>query len=100
MVRSVSEQTDAVRFYDGIGREIKRSTANYVEMQSSSNWILKPIKYYIRSSVLGGEIVSEVWANGKKGKTFVRAAGSQLAYQSAYASDTAALNEAGNFRVF
>jgi hypothetical protein len=35
-----------------------------------------------------------VWANGRKVKNFVRATGSQLAYQSAYASKTAALNEA------
>ena len=35
-----------------------------------------------------------MWANGKKGKTFVRAAGTELAYQSAYSSDTAQLNEA------
>jgi hypothetical protein len=43
--------------------------------------------------VLGNEVVSQVWANGKKGKTFVRAAGSQLAYQSAY-YETSTLNEA------
>jgi hypothetical protein len=35
-----------------------------------------------------------VWANGKKGKTFVRAAGSQIAYQSADSLDTANLHEA------
>ncbi len=68
------KQTDAVRLYDGNGREIKRKTANYVQTETSSSWILKSIKYYIRSSVLCGATVSEVWANGKKGKTFVRAA--------------------------
>lgn len=94
MIRSQSDQIDAVRIYDGNGREIKRSTAHLIETQNSTYWELQPIKYYIRSSVLRNEVVSEVWANGKKGKTFVRAAGSQLAYQSAYASDTANLNEA------
>ncbi len=94
MIRSKTEQTDALRWYDGSGREIKRRTANFHETQTSLDWIIQPIKYYIRSSVLGNEVVSEVWANGKKGKTFVRAAGAQLAVQSAYGSDTANLNEA------
>ena len=93
MIRSQGE-TDASRWYDGNGREIKRLTANWVETQTSTIWELQPTKYYIRSSIMGNEVVSEVWANGKKGKTFVRAAGSQLGYQSAYGSDTATLNEA------
>ncbi len=94
MIRSKTAQTDALRRYDGNGREIKRQTANFYETQNSLNWLLQPTKYYIRSSVLGNEVVSEVWANGRKGKTFVRAAGAQLATQSAYGSDTASLNEA------
>ena len=61
---------------------------------STTGWIAQPTKYYIRSTVLGGATVSEAWANGKKGKTFVRAAGTQIARQSAYASDTATLQEA------
>lgn len=71
MVRSQTEQTDAVRFYDGNGREVKRQTANFVETQNSSNWVMKPTKYYIRSSILGNEVVSEVWANGKKEKVYI-----------------------------
>ncbi len=51
-------------------------------------------KHYVRSSVLGNEVVSEVWSNGKKAKTFVRAAGAQLAYQSAYYTESSILNEA------
>ncbi len=92
MVRSGTAYTDAVRWYDGNGREVKRQTANYDDYNNI--WSLRPIKYYVRSSVLGNEVVSEVFANGKKGKTFVRAAGAQIAYQSAHGSDTAALHEA------
>ncbi len=94
MIRSKTAQTDALRRYDGNGREIKRRIANFHETANSLDWVLQPTKYYIRSSVLGNEVVSEVWSNGRKGKTFVRAAGAQLAVQSAYASDTANLNEA------
>lgn len=42
------------------------------------------MKYYIRSSVLGGETVSEADATGKKKKTYVRAAGATLAWQTVY----------------
>ncbi len=92
MVRSASYNTDAVRWYDGNGREVKRQTANYDDYNNI--WSLRPIKYYVRSSVLGNEVVSEVFANGKKCKTFVRAAGAQIAYQSAHYSDTSPLHEA------
>ena len=84
MIRSVSPQTDALRYYDGEGREIKRKAANLLSTASSSIWQQQPIKYYIRSSVLGGATVSEVTDNGQKSKTFITAAGSQLAYQEVY----------------
>ncbi len=94
MIRSKTAHTDALRRYDGSGREIKRRIANFHETANSLDWVIQPTKYYIRSSVLGNEVVSEVRANGRKGKTFVRAAGAQLAVQSAYASDAASLQEA------
>jgi hypothetical protein len=93
MIHSTSGQSDAVRYYDGNGREIKRATTNFVETSDSAGWQAQPAKYYVRSSVLGNEVVSEVWANGKKKKTFVRAAGAQIAYQSAYYSENSPLHE-------
>ncbi|CAN5353222.1 hypothetical protein BH10ACI2_BH10ACI2_00050 [soil metagenome] len=93
MVHSVSPTTDATRSYDGDGREVKRITSNYVDLGTTASWVVQPTKYYIRSTVMGGATVSEAWANGKKGKTFVRAAGTEIARQSAYASETSSLNE-------
>lgn len=94
IARSNTSQSDAFRYYDGNGREIKRLSSHYTgEQNGQPIWTVKN-KYYIRSSVLGNEVVSEAWANGRKNKTFVRAAGAQIAYQTAYSSETASLQEA------
>ncbi|MEJ7860895.1 MAG: VCBS repeat-containing protein [Pyrinomonadaceae bacterium] len=74
-------ESDIHRYYEGGGREAKRKKLTYVENQSGSGSWAEELKYYIRSSVLGGEVVSEVNYAGKKLKTFVRAAGTVLAWQ-------------------
>ena len=90
------------RFYDGGGREGKRTSKNYVENgQGGGSWVDEPKKYYIRSSVLGGEVVSETDASGRKAKTYVRAAGATLAWQTVYYHPTTqAESEYVNFEHF
>ncbi|MGH8553036.1 MAG: hypothetical protein ACRERS_07055, partial [Methylococcales bacterium] len=77
------------RFYNGDGREVKRKKFDFTEDPNMTDWPNgtwqneDPI-YYIRSSVLGGEVISETWPAGKKKKTFVLAAGAKIATQSEY----------------
>ena len=66
MVSSVTTDNFASRFYDGNGREIKRQSFSRVETAELSYWEFREIKYYVRSSVLGGEVVSEVNGTGEK----------------------------------
>src|ERR1700752_1309370 len=64
---------------DGDGLEIKQAVVDYAEdgqtVVSSFN------KFYIRSSVLGGQVVTELWGDGRKPRTFVYAGGRVLAWQ-------------------
>ncbi len=60
------------RHLDGDGREGKRETRDSADDK---------IRYYLRSTVLGKEVVSEVTRVGKKRKTFVMASGATLATQ-------------------
>lgn len=75
------------RHYDGNGREGKRETRDYEEVEEDE-WECGPWQpgYYIRSTVLGGEVVTEVAADGSKARTFVRAAGAELAWQNGSSS--------------
>jgi len=91
LVRTRSDSADFRTYYDGDGDEIKRRTDTLND--ETGLWDAQPTKYYIRSRVLGGRVVSEVWANGKKHRSFVKGIGNQTAVQSAYASETAQLNE-------
>lgn len=80
------QNTEIRRFYDGDGREVKRNKTVYVEDPEATQypfgeWVDEPPVYYIRSSVLGGAVVSETRPTGKKKKTFVTAAGTRLATQ-------------------
>ena len=84
MISSGSNDNFASRFHDGSGKEIKRQSFSRVETETTSYWEFREIKYYVRSSVLGGELVSEVDGTGGKLKTIVRAAGATLAYQYGY----------------
>ncbi len=67
-------QVETKTVFDGAGRELK-STARYGSEPAG-------VKYYIRSSVLNGEIISEADPTGKKTKTVVHAAGAVLARQT------------------
>ncbi|CAN5407495.1 hypothetical protein BH20ACI2_BH20ACI2_14230 [soil metagenome] len=64
------------RFFDGAGREAK-STARDLQNPPDVR-----TNYYIRSTVLGGEIITVANATGRKTKTLVYAAGATLARQT------------------
>lgn len=76
------------RYQDGDGREGKRETGECASIsptepcQFSSATV--ETRYYLRSSVLGKEVISEATFNGKKSKTFVLAAGATVARQEVY----------------
>lgn len=81
----VIERNDGTNFsrtyYDGNGSPLT-SISNTGER-----------KYQIKSSVLNGQVVSQVWSNGKKYRSYVRGIGNQTAVQTAYATPSATLNE-------
>lgn len=70
------------RYYSGDGREGKR--AKQIFNGNPGYWQDLGATYYVRSSVLNGEVISEVDSTGKKVKTHVYASGSKLAVQSEY----------------
>jgi YD repeat-containing protein len=77
-----SPVSEVARFYDGDGREAKRiDRGDCPSPQNPCNEDLE-VKYFIRSSVLDKEVISEVASDGKKKKTFVMAAGAIIAWQS------------------
>ena len=81
-------ETDIYRTLDGGGREAKRKKLTWtVDYNGYGSWV-EEIKYFVRSSVLGGEVVSEVNSTGRKLKTIVRAAGATLAWQTMYHNES------------
>ncbi|MBX3297468.1 MAG: hypothetical protein KF762_17335 [Acidobacteria bacterium] len=68
--RTLSTYSDVKSYYDGNGAEIKRESSNWDDEETE--WIVQPTKYFIRSSVFGGNIISEVWASGKKHRSYVK----------------------------
>jgi YD repeat-containing protein len=79
------------RYFDGNGREGKRQERSYQETSPDNwEWYSAPPTYYIRSAVLGGEVVSDADNGGGKVRTYVRANGAELAWQNGVASSPAA----------
>lgn len=91
LVRTLTGHADSVSFYSGQGDEIKRHVRAFNEQTGA--WVAMPTKYYIRSSVLKGRVVSEVWGSGKKHRSYVKGIGGQTAVQTAYYTETSPLNE-------
>jgi YD repeat-containing protein len=72
------------RYYSGDGRETKRGKSAYWEDQNGNpHWTQLLLTYYIRSTVMGGEVISEVNSDGRKFKTYIKAAGAEIAWQAA-----------------
>jgi YD repeat-containing protein len=88
-------QSDIYRFYDGDGKEAKRETRRWIDNSYApappyGHWTQEK-SFYIRSSVLGGEIISEAGTTGRKLKTYVKANGTTLATQNVFANAAQAL---------
>ncbi len=95
VVQIKTSYSDVRSQYDGNGQEAKRVTSAY---NSGDGLIRKlPTKYFIRSTVLRGEVISEIWGNGKLHRSYIKGIGRMTAIQNAYASETATLNEAVMF---
>jgi len=88
---TITGQTDTVAFYAGDGKEIKLASSTCDA--GTGVWTVQPEKYYIRSSVMGGAVVSEVWANGRKHRSVIKGIGNQTVVQTAYSTAAAQLNE-------
>ncbi|MFN0140530.1 MAG: hypothetical protein ACKVQW_10665 [Pyrinomonadaceae bacterium] len=76
--------SDIYRHQDGLGRETKsvKGTCRPPILHPEDPCVWEnEIKYYIRSSVLGGEVVSDVMPDGGKYRTYVHAAGAVIAWQ-------------------
>lgn len=63
---------------DGDGRQIKTTKTDYVDGGQTQ---VISTKYFIRSSVLGGQVLTDVFGDGRKTRTLVYAAGTVLAWQ-------------------
>ncbi|MGB7201465.1 MAG: VCBS repeat-containing protein [Pyrinomonadaceae bacterium] len=69
--------------FDGNGKEGRRTPKTWViDTPTTGHWETGDPTYYIRSSVLGGQVVSEAGPTGKKRQTFVLYGGSKIASQS------------------
>lgn len=74
------------RFSDGEGHMVRQGASDFVYDSSfpSGHYVERPAaKYYIRSSVYGGDVLTEVQRDGKKDRTFVYAFGKVIAQQIA-----------------
>ena len=67
------------RSFDGDGQQLKQSERTW--NNQTSQWRLRNPIYFIRSSVLGGKMLTEVGGNGAKSKTYILASGKVIARQ-------------------
>lgn len=77
-------QLEINRFLDGNGRELKRLKKDCIRQVAGvpCQMVDNPLQYSIRSSVFGNETLTEVNATGKKLKTYVKASGATIAWQT------------------
>ncbi|MBX3294008.1 MAG: hypothetical protein KF881_14060 [Acidobacteria bacterium] len=63
---------------------LKRLQKDYLPLEESwgYHWVDRPLQYYVRSTVLGGAVLSEVNNSGKKLKSYVFAGGQTIAWQA------------------
>jgi YD repeat-containing protein len=67
-------------YYTGDGYEAKRETYNWSnDPYPNGTWGSPTTTYYIRSSVLSGEVISQTYETGAKQNTYVLAGGSKIA---------------------
>ena len=77
-VGTFEPQSTTTRSSDGEGRQVKTVEATFNE--SSQTWTTATT-YYLHSTVLSGQVLTEMAADGVKTRTFVYAGGTVLAWQ-------------------
>jgi len=78
-----AREREVGRIYNGDGREEKRTERNYSETEPEVwEWEVEAPRYYIRSTVLGGDVVTDVNSDGVKQRTYVRAGSQVIAWQN------------------
>ncbi|HSS22564.1 MAG TPA: hypothetical protein VLL54_21005 [Pyrinomonadaceae bacterium] len=78
-------QSTTTRGLDGDGQQVRTVESTYDE--TSQTWTSVTV-YYLHSTVLGGQVLTEVNESGSKTRSFVYAGGSVLATQQVYANGT------------
>ncbi len=74
-------QSTTTRSLDGEGRQVKTVESTYND--AAGIWVTTTT-YYLRASVLGGQVLAELAVDGAKTRTFVYAGGAVLAQQKFY----------------
>jgi hypothetical protein len=83
MTHSVSDLTvDITQTYDGDRQVLKRYEVDTIYEDGGSSHTETNTLYQLRSSALGGKVVTEVGAQGQKARTYVYADGALLAWQT------------------
>jgi YD repeat-containing protein len=77
-VASTDPQTTTTRSLDGGGQQVKTVASTYNE--TTESWTTTTT-YYVRSTVLGGAVLTELNENGAKHRTFVYAGSEVMATQ-------------------
>jgi uncharacterized protein RhaS with RHS repeats len=80
-VTSTSNQTDLTQSFDGDGESVKREEVDHYFDDSLNPQEQTTTTYFVRSSVLDGEVLTELNASGAKQRTLVYAEGQVIAWQ-------------------
>jgi YD repeat-containing protein len=70
--------------FDGDGQRVKSTQRRYDD--PTDQWVTDSVTYYLNSTVLGGQVVTELTAQGTKQRTYVYAGQTVLAWQSVAAN--------------
>jgi hypothetical protein len=73
---------DITQIYDGDSRTVKRAEVDTIYEDGGTSHTETNTLYQLRSSVLGGKVLTEIGAQGQKARTYVYADGALLAWQS------------------
>jgi YD repeat-containing protein len=79
-------QSTTTRDLDGDGQQLK--TVESIFSETAQAWTTTTI-YYVHSTVLGGQVLTELGTDGAKTRTFVYAGGTVLAWQRFYGPNPA-----------
>jgi YD repeat-containing protein len=82
MIHNVSDNVELTQSYDGDGQVLKRYEVDTIYEDGGSSHTETNTLYQLRSSALGGKVLTEIGAQGQKGRTYVYADGTLLAWQS------------------